>query len=113
MVTARGTTAAPAFLGIDLKYNPETGELILSCPGKIKGLFDKFPELKKLNGSKCPYTIKFKTLDDTADNKFTAIQEYIKSHFPNIVGILIYMSITCRADITTITNKSCKGMHSP
>ena len=102
-----------SFLGIDLKYNPKTGELILSCPGKIKGLFEKFPELNKLNGSRCPYAMKFKTLDDTAENKFTAIQEYIKAHFPNIVGILIYMSITCRADITTITNKSCKGMHLP
>ena len=37
--------------------------------------------------------------------------QYLKDNFASIVGLLIYCSISCRPDLTTIVNKACKGMH--
>ena len=39
--------------------------------------------------------------------------QYLKDNFASIVGLLIYCSISCRPDLTTIVNKACKGMHGP
>ena len=49
-------------------------------------------------------------LDSGATAPFTQL---LKGYFPRIVGSCIYLSITCRPDISTITSKACKGMHGP
>ena len=41
------------------------------------------------------------------------VTQYLKDNFASIVGLLIYCSISCRPDLTTIVNKACMGMHGP
>ena len=102
-----------SFLGMDIQYNQLAGTLILSCPGRINAMFEKYDKLQVINPSSCPYSPSFKKLDDTQEFKMTDLQAYLRDHFASIVGTIIYMSSTCRPDITTLCNKACKGMHNP
>ena len=40
-------------------------------------------------------------------------EEYFRKNYANIVGTLIYMSITCRPDITYAVGQMSRGMHNP
>ena len=41
------------------------------------------------------------------------VDEFIKAKYSSIVGALIYMSTTCRADIALAAGKCSRGMHAP
>ena len=41
------------------------------------------------------------------------VDEFIKAKYSSIVGALIYMSTTCRADIALAVGKCSRGMHAP
>ena len=41
------------------------------------------------------------------------MDQFLKEKFSSVVGAMIYMSITCRADITLAVGKVSRGMHDP
>ena len=43
--------------------------------------------------------------------KKSSLYSYVKDHFSRIIGTTIYMSITCRPDISTQVSKAARGMH--
>ena len=42
-----------------------------------------------------------------------AVDQFLAAWYASIVGALIYMSITCRADIAMAVGKLSRGMHNP
>ena len=45
--------------------------------------------------------------------KWAPVDHYIAHEYASINGVLIYMSITCRPDITYGIGKTSRGMHPP
>ena len=85
-----------SYLGMDI--NNENGVLSMNIAAKIDALFERFPLLKELKPANC---IRMASMDETIDeSKLTSFQEYLKEHFAEITGTLIYVSITCRPDIS-------------
>ena len=93
-----------SFLGLRIRRNADLSELKIDAQYKIEQLLnDLDPDSfgSRLPGSVAPYGPEF---DDTRSSKTTDLtprQDYILSQFSHIVGVLIYVSICCRPDITT------------
>ena len=103
------------FLGMRFQYNRSEGELKLGVEQKIKDMLKRAPELAKL-----PY--KTVPLQPPQMNKelkvgdikpLTAIDEYLIKEYPEIIGTMIYISITARPGIAHAVRKLSRGMHQP
>ena len=94
-----------SFLGIEIHYDLNKGELSMEVTAKVNGLFEKHKPLSDLHGSNVPYLASFDKFDDP-DPELTQVQIYIKEHFPQIAGSLIYLAITARPDLAPIVNSA-------
>ena len=61
----------------------------LGCPCWAAGLLYSYIEMASMNDKSC-----------YEDSTLTEVQANLKEHFAEIVGSLIYISITCRPDIS-------------
>ena len=99
-----------SFMGIDIKYDIAMGIMSMNVKAKIDGIFEEHKELAKIGMQNTPIRADFRAdgVDDT--HKWKDIDVYLRKHYANIVGSLIYISITCRPDITHAVGKLSKGM---
>ena len=107
-----------SFLGINI--NHEHGVLSMDIRAKIVDLFNKHAILAAVQKDKCDVPINDAVMDikdadvnDTKIAKFSAVDKYIYENYASINGSMIYMAITCRADITFAIGKTSRGMHKP
>ena len=52
-------------------------------------------------------------MPDVYKQKWAPVDHYICEKYASINGAIIYMSITCRPDITFAIGKASRGMHQP
>ena len=71
---------------------------------KFKDLFKEDPTLNKLKGSGVPWLSDFQKLDDIDEIKMDEVNQCLKENLASIVGLLIYCSLSCHPDLTTIVN---------
>ena len=84
----------------------------MNVEAKIDALFERHEIIKqKVKGSDC---IHMASMDSPIDEEqLNELQLYLRSHFAELVGALIYISITCRPDISCAVGLASKGMHGP
>ena len=102
-----------SFLGFHVSCNSTFTQYRLSTAHKIKQLLETIKFIPAHKGVRAPWKADFQSLHSSQDVPLTARQLMLKEKFRVIVGTLIYISITCRPDITTIVNRACQGMASP
>ena len=104
-----------SFLGINIDYDLDSGVLSMDVKSKIEKLFDDHSILNVLKNVKCPTPITEDNLNvpDAHKQKWAPIDHYIADKYASINGAIIYMSITCRPDITFAIGKTSRGMHQP
>ena len=104
-----------SFLGLRITRNDDLSELKIDAKFKIDQLLtdldlDSFGPFR---GSVAPYGQEFNDIRLSQGNVLSNRQTHILKHFPHIVGVLIYISICCRPDITTVLNRCCQGTTKP
>jgi len=85
----------------------------MDVEAKIEALFNRYDFLGKVYPAD---VIKTASMDDKScfeDPELNDLQVKLKEHFAEIVGSLIYISITCRPDISCAIGLASKGMHGP
>eukprot|EP00633_Aureoumbra_lagunensis_P010711 CAMPEP_0197341088 /NCGR_PEP_ID=MMETSP0892-20130614/46048_1 /TAXON_ID=44058 ORGANISM="Aureoumbra lagunensis, Strain CCMP1510" /NCGR_SAMPLE_ID=MMETSP0892 /ASSEMBLY_ACC=CAM_ASM_000538 /LENGTH=1284 /DNA_ID=CAMNT_0042845965 /DNA_START=532 /DNA_END=4386 /DNA_ORIENTATION=- len=87
----------------------EDGSFSLDVTAKIKQIYEDHPMLNQCLPSIYPMTQN--TPKDGEPS--TALELYIKHNFSSLVGSLIYLSTTCRPDLTQALGRCSRGMHSP
>ena len=103
-----------SFLGINIDYKPEEGELTMDVTYKIDQLFKKHAMLAGHLKGKGDVAFDETHANIPDDRELTsAVDRYILEHYASLNGVLIYMGITCRPDLTYALSKTSKGMHDP
>ena len=104
-----------SFLGINIDYDLDSGVLSMDVKSKIEKLFNDHSILNVLKNVKCPTPITEDNLNvpDAHKQKWAPVDHYIADKYASINGAIIYMSITCRPDITFAIGKTSRGMHQP
>ena len=102
-----------SFLGFHASCNSTFTQYRLSTAHKIKQLLETIKFTPAHKGVRAPWKADFQSLHSSQDVPLTARQLTLKEKLRVIVGTLIYISVTCRPDITTIVNRACQGMASP
>ena len=100
-----------SFLGINIKYDRKAGIMTLDVKAKVDDLFTRYSILHDCQQRANPLPDLKTKIDD--DKKMDKVDEFIKAKYSSIVGALIYMSTTCRADIALAVGKCSRGMHAP
>jgi len=105
-----------SFLGINCQSNESNTRLTLTAGFKINQLFERLHFASRgthqLRASVAPYSDEFTKIKESK-GAFTSRQVIVKSHFASIIGVLTYLSICCRPDITTVLNKCAQGTSDP
>ena len=112
-----------SFLGIDVNYNiksfedakSKNPELSMNVKAKVDEIFTKHTELSclKLHDEALPSEKALQKFHEAVPESLSGTQIYIRENFPSLVGSLIYLSITCRPDLTFAVGKVSRGMHNP
>ena len=104
-----------SFLGIRIMYDVSRGCLSMDVQNKLDDLYKSHKDgFGKLGYSNVAYLEQpVKSAMQQPDRALTDTEVYMKRFYANIVGSLIYLSITCRPDITFAVNQMARGMHSP
>ena len=99
-----------SFLGINIHYDRRAGTLTMDVKAKVDELFDvRYKILNDCQGRSTPLSDQKHKVSES-ENK---VDLFLKINYANIVGALIYMSITCRPDLTLAVGKVSRGMHNP
>jgi len=99
-----------SFLGILVTGKCADGRIVLSCPSKIK---EMIAEIEK-DTDTTMHTLQSLSEESRNSAKLVSpLRDYIETHFARLVGKCIYMSITCRPDISVRVSKCARGMHKP
>ena len=80
---------------------------------KVDELFKNHPPLLNCSRRSTPLTKENYDSVGFKRAKVTPLDQYILDNYPKIVGSLIYMSITCRPDLTYAVGRLSRGMHTP
>ena len=104
-----------SFLGVNMDYDLDSGVLAMDVKSKIEKLFEDHSILNVLKNVKAPTPITEENLNvpDVYKQKWAPVDHYICDKYASINGAIIYMSITCRPDITFAIGKTSRGMHQP
>ena len=102
-----------SFMGIDINYDVSGGVLTMNVKSKVDALFDEFKFIQKIGHSKTPFPPAILNESFVEEGTWSELELQLKKHYASIVGSIIYMSITCRPDITCATSKLARGMHGP
>ena len=105
--------AINSFLGINMHYDRNAGVFTMDCKGKVDELFKKFPILNDCQQRTVPVTELKSDMPWPEGTPVNAVDQFLVERYASIVGALIYMSITCRADIALAVGKLSRGMHNP
>ena len=108
-----------SFLGINIDYDMANSRLSMDVNDKVAKLFnEKHTTLKSVRPRKTPLPPK-EPISMSSDSEkvlerhYTRVQQYIADNYASIVGALIYMSITCRPDISFAIGRVSRGMQAP
>ena len=104
-----------SFLGVNIDYDLDSGVLAMDVKSKIEKLFEEHSILNVLKNVKAntPITEDNLNVPNIAKEKWAPVDHYICEKYASINGAIIYMSITCRPDITFAIGKTSRGMHQP
>ena len=103
-----------SFLGININYCKDQGELEMDVEYKIDHLFEKHQMLAGHLKGKADVAFLEEHANIPDDKPITtAVDKHILENYASLNGMLIYMGITCRPDITYALSKTSKGMHDP
>ena len=102
-----------SFLGINCRHDRTKGIFTFDIAAKINALLKELG--LDLKGTDVPYhpDLTSGKISESTLKQLRPILDKIKPKFSSILGSCIYMSISCRPDITTICHKACMGMHDP
>ena len=100
-----------SFLGVNIDYDLDSGILAMDVKSKIEKLFEDHSILNTLKNVKAntPITEDNLNVPDIAKQKWAPVDHYICEKYASINGAIIYMSITCRPDITFAIGKNESG----
>jgi hypothetical protein len=97
-----------SFLGINIIYDQQNRHLTMDVTAKITTLFADHKLLRMLPSKATP-------MSDVSNDKRppldAAMSAYIKEHYASLVGAMIYMSISCRPDISYAVGRLSRHMH--
>ena len=85
----------------------------MDCKGKVDELFKKYPILNDCQQRTVPITDLKSDMPWPEGVPMNAVDQFLVERYASIVGALIYMAITCRADIALAVGKLSRGMHNP
>ena len=104
-----------SFLGLRITRNDDLSELKIDAQFKIEQLLTELDldSFGPFRGSIAPYGLEFNDIRLSQGKVLSNRQTHILKHFSHIVGVLIYISICCRPDITTVLNRCCQGTTNP
>ena len=102
-----------SFLGVNMVYDRNAGVFTMDCKGKIDELFKKYPILNDCQQRTVPITEPKSDMPWPEGTPINAVDQFLAAWYASIVGALIYMAITCRADIAMAVGKLSRGMHNP
>lgn len=100
-----------SFLGINIKYDKHLGRLAMDVEEKLNALFKERSILNGIGTKSVPMRSDAKPL--VKDNRELTAYLHDTKNYASIVGSLIYISITCRPDITQAVSRVSRGMHGP
>ena len=81
-------------------YDRNAGVFTMDCKAKIDELFKKYPILNDCQQRTVPITEPKSDMPWPEGTPINAVDQFLAAWYASIVGALIYMSITCRADST-------------
>ena len=104
-----------SFLGVNMDYDLDSGALAMDVKSNIEKLFKDHSILNALSNAKAstPITEESLHVPSIYKEKWAPVDHYIADKYASMNGALIYMSITCRPDITFAIGKTSRGMHQP
>ena len=102
-----------SFLGINIAYDRQLGVMELDVKAKVDELFKRYPILLDCPTRSTPLSASLTSPANADAYKPNKVDFFIKEHYASIVGALIYMSITVRADLALAVGKCSRGMHDP
>ena len=103
-----------SFLGIDINYDKSKGIMSFNVKAKIDNLFKTHEKaLHKLGTASIPLPTNFQESEFAENGVWTPTETYLKEKYASIVGAVIYLSITCRPDISYVVGRLSRGMHKP
>ena len=104
--------ALSSFLGINIIYDQKNRHLTMDVAAKITTLFaeHKHLQVRMLPSKATP-------MSDLSGDKRAVLNvtmsSYIKDNYASLIGAMIYMSISCRPDISYAVSKLSRHMHGP
>ena len=103
-----------SFLGVNMDYDLDSGVLAMDAKSKIENC-SRIARFYVLKNVKAPTPITEENLNVPSiyKEKWAPVDQYTADKYAPIDGALIYMSITCRPDITFAIGKMSRGMHQP
>ena len=110
------TDKIESFLGLHCHQSMDNRRITVQAKFKIDEMFKKLQFTEQgvqMNGAPAPWSTEFAKSLDSPTTSLTPRQTIIKQKFKFITGVLIYLSITCRPDISTILNRCCQGAADP
>mmetsp|Transcript_3397 Transcript_3397/g.11152 ORF Transcript_3397/g.11152 Transcript_3397/m.11152 type:complete len:215 (-) Transcript_3397:650-1294(-) len=106
-----------SFLGLHVDQSADNYRITISARHKIDELFKKVNEGHEHNLQwhplKAPYSSDFQNAKDYPNTPLSIRQAVLRDKFRFITGVLIYLSITVRADIVTLLGRCCQGTADP
>jgi hypothetical protein len=98
-----------SFLGVNIIYDRDRRVLTMDVASKIDKLFDEHDALAKIPTRYTPLPSK----DTPKHTHPAATMDYVKSNYQSLVGSMIYMSVSCRPDMSYGIGRLSRHMHSP
>jgi len=105
-----------SFLGINIHYDPKEGWLSFDVAEKVRKIFEERPIFQTIKPSNTPFlTDKDKWLQSELKSEGDEVRKLLMDPkvYASVIGAAIYISITCRPDITHAVGRLSRHMHNP
>ena len=98
-----------SFLGVNIIYDRHNRVLTMDVAAKIDKLFEEHVAISKVPTRYTPLPSK----DTPSHSHPVQLSDYVKEHYQSLVGSMIYMSISCRPDVSYGIGRLSRHMHNP
>jgi hypothetical protein len=104
-----------SFLGINIDYAEDRSTLDFDVTEKIKKIFEEKDWLKDIGLSNLPMLHSPRKIKCATPEAYDMICKKLSDAktYASVVGACIYISITCRPDITQTVGRVSRAMHNP
>ena len=86
----------------------------MNVKNKIDNLFKTHERaIHKIGSAVVPLPTNYNESDFPEHGVWSPLETYLKEKYSSIVGAVIYISVTCRPDITYVVGRLSRGMHKP